>query len=344
MLVRTSMNTKEAIIKNNIEKHAAPIGTTLDRFIAQKQGEFSYATGELSQLLRDIALAAKIINREVNRAGLTGIEGSIGEENVQGENQLMLDVVADTRFHRALIKGGQTCGIVSEERENLTLTGNSHAKYLVAIDPLDGSSNLGINISIGSIFSIYRRKTSTNEVPTLEDVMQKGSEQVAAGYVLYGSSTMLVYSTGYDVHGFTLEPSLGEFILSHPSMKIPEEGTIFSVNEGGYYDFSEGIREYIDHCKKQRFKARYTGALVADFHRNLMKGGIFMYPATASHPNGKLRLMYECNALSFLIERAGGIATNGKRRVLDIEPTDLHQRIPFFIGSPKMVNELLSRA
>lgn len=324
-----------------LEQYAAPVGTALDRFIAQKQEQFPFATGELSQLLRDIALASKIINREINRAGLTSIESSIGEQNVQGEHQLMLDVIADTRFHRALNRGGQTCGIISEEREEISDTGNHDAKYVVALDPLDGSSNVDVNVSIGTIFSIYRRKSEMGGPATMEDMLQKGTEQVAAGYVLYGSSTMLVFSTGHGVNGFTYEPSLGEFFLSHPKMKVKEDGSIFSVNEGNYRDFSKGVRDYIEVCKDRRYAARYIGSLVADFHRNLLKGGIYMYPGTEKHVNGKLRLLYECNALAFLIEQAGGMATDGKRRILDLDPTELHQRTPFFVGPTKMVEEVM---
>lgn len=324
-----------------LEKYAAPVGTALDRFIAQKQEQFPFATGELSQLLRDIALAAKIINREINRAGLTSIESSIGEQNVQGEHQLMLDVIADTRFHRALYRGGQTCAIISEERENISDTKNHHAKYVVALDPLDGSSNVDVNVSIGTIFSIYRRKSEMGQPPTMEDMLQKGAEQVAAGYVLYGSSTMLVYSTGFGVNGFTYEPSLGEFFLSHPNIKIKEMGKIFSINEGNYRNFSKGVQDYIEYCKDEAYSARYIGSLVADFHRNLLKGGIYMYPGTSKHKSGKLRLLYECNALAFLVEQAGGMATDGKIRVLDVEPTELHQRVPLFIGSTKMVEKVM---
>jgi fructose-1,6-bisphosphatase I len=324
-----------------IEEYAAPVGTALDRFIAQKQEQFAYATGELSQLLRDIALASKIINREINRAGLTNIESSIGEQNVQGEHQLMLDVIADTRFHRALSRGGQVCGIISEERENISDTKNHNAKYVVALDPLDGSSNVDVNVSIGTIFSIYHRKSPIGTPPTMEDMIQKGSEQVAAGYVLYGSSTMLVYSTGFGVNGFTYEPSLGEFFLSHSNIKVSDEGKIFSVNEGNYYDFSEGVKKYIEECKQKRFSARYIGSLVADFHRNLLKGGVYMYPSTAAHKRGKLRLLYECNALAFLVEQAGGMATDGKNRILDLDPNELHERCPLFIGSTNMVKRVM---
>ncbi|MDW7694734.1 class 1 fructose-bisphosphatase [Flammeovirgaceae bacterium SG7u.111] len=327
---------------NNIEKFTTPIGTALDRFIAEKQEEFPYATGELSQLLRDIALASKIINREINRAGLSGIEGSTGEENVQGEHQQMLDVIADFRFTKALIRGGQTCGIVSEEKEHLIDTKNHKAKYIVAIDPLDGSSNIDVNVSVGTIFSIYRRKSEIGTPPSEMDILQKGSEQVAAGYILYGSSTMLVFTTGFGVHGFTYEPSLGEYFLSHHQMQIKDQGNIYSVNEGQYNQFSPAVKQYIEECKSNNVTARYIGSLVADFHRNLLKGGIYLYPATKSYENGKLRLMYECNALAFLIEQAGGMAVDGEQRILDIEPTSLHQRCPFFVGSTSMVKKVMS--
>ncbi|MEH0156298.1 class 1 fructose-bisphosphatase [Limibacter armeniacum] len=324
-----------------LDRFTAPVGTTLDRFIAQKQEQFPYATGELSQLLRDIALASKIINREINRAGLSGIEGAAGQENVQGESQQKLDVVADVRFTRALQKGGETCGIVSEECDNIIDTGNPHAKYIVAIDPLDGSSNIDVNVLVGTIFSIYRRKSPIGTPPTMQDMLQEGTEQVAAGYVLYGSSTMLVYSTGYGVNGFTYEPSLGEYFLSHPGMKIKDTGNIYSINEGGYYSFPQGVRDYIDYCKEEEYSGRYIGSLVGDFHRNMLKGGIYIYPATSKYQKGKLRLLYECNALSFLAEQAGGMATDGSRRILNIKPTELHQRTPFFVGSPKMVQKAM---
>ncbi|GAA4837791.1 class 1 fructose-bisphosphatase [Algivirga pacifica] len=319
----------------------APVGTTLDRFIAQKQEQFPYATGELSQLLRDIALASKIINREINRAGLAGIEGASGTENVQGEAQQKLDVVADVRFTRALSKGGETCGIVSEECDHIIETGNKHAKYIVTIDPLDGSSNIDVNVLVGTIFSIYRRRSPIGSSPTEADMLQEGTEQVAAGYVLYGSSTMLVYSTGYGVNGFTYEPSLGEYFLSHPKMKMKEDGKIFSINEGAYNTFPEGVKAYLKHCKDQEYSGRYIGSLVGDFHRNLLKGGIYIYPATEKYEQGKLRLLYECNALAFLAEQAGGVATDGYQRILNVKPTSLHQRTPFFVGSKKMVEKAM---
>ncbi len=322
------------------EKFTAPIGTALDRFIAEHQEQFSYATGELSQLLRDIVLASKIINREINRAGLSGIEGSVGKQNVQQENQQKLDVVADVRFTRALIRGGQTCAIVSEEVAGIINTGNPYAKYIVAIDPLDGSSNIDVNVSVGTIFSIYRRESKTGTSVTQEDVLQKGSKQVAAGYLLYGSSTMLVYATGHGVNGFTYEPSLGEYFLSHPAMKINENGNIYSINEGNYEAFPEGIKTFLTSVKKEKMTARYIGSLVADFHRNMLKGGLYLYPPTKKHIHGKLRLLYECNSLAFLAEQAGGIATDGEKRILDILPQKLHQRSPLYIGSVKLIKKL----
>lgn len=313
-----------------------PIGTTLDRFIKKKQEEFPYATGELSQLLRDIALAGKIINREVNKSGLLDIAGAYGNKNVQGEDQQKLDVIANIRFTRALRNGGQVCGIISEEDEEIIHL-NPHSRYVVAMDPLDGSSNIDVNVSIGTIFSIYRRISPVGGPVQEEDVLQKGINQVAAGYILYGSSTMLVYTTGHGVHGFTLEPSLGEFVLSHSSLKCPEDGKIYSINEGSWHQFEPGIREYIEDCKKKDLTARYIGSLVADYHRNMLKGGIYIYPKTEKAPSGKLRLLYECNALAFIAEQAGGMATDGYKRILEIDPTSFHQRSPFYIGSKNMV-------
>ncbi|MEM9856263.1 MAG: class 1 fructose-bisphosphatase [Bacteroidota bacterium] len=317
---------------------ALPIGTTLDRFIKKKQDEFQYATGELSQLLRDIALAGKVVNREINKAGLMNIVGGIGTQNVQGEDQQKLDVLANIRFIRALTKGGEACAIVSEEDEDITDLKND-GKYVIAIDPLDGSSNIDVNVSIGTIFSVYRRVTPVGMPIKKEDALQKGIEQVAAGYLLYGSSTMLVYTTGHGVNGFTYEPSLGEYFLSHPDMIIPEEGKIYSINEGSYNSFSEEVKDYLNFCRDNNYSARYIGSLVADFHRNLLKGGIYIYPATAKDPKGKIRLLYECNALAFIIEQAGGSASTGTKRVLEIQPDEFHQRVPIFIGSKKMVEK-----
>ncbi|WP_339791305.1 class 1 fructose-bisphosphatase [uncultured Imperialibacter sp.] len=319
-------------------KLGQPVGTTLDRFIKNKQDEFSFATGELSQILRDIGLAGKIINREISRAGLVDLGGSVGEQNIQGENQQKLDVIANIRFKRALRNGGEVCAIVSEEDDGIIDLNNPHGRYIVAIDPLDGSSNIDVNVSIGTIFSVYRRLSPVGGPALREDVLQKGDDQVAAGYLLYGSSTMLVYSTGHGVNGFTYDPSLGEFFLSHPNMKTPATGSIYSINEGSSQLFDDGVRQYIQHCKEQQLTARYIGSLVGDFHRNMLKGGIYIYPATPKAPNGKLRLLYECNALAYIIEQAGGKATNGKgKRILDLLPNELHQRTPFFIGSSEMM-------
>lgn len=317
-----------------------PIGTTLDRFIKQKQDEFSSATGELSQLLRDIALAGKIINKEVNKSGLLDITGGFGSKNVQGEDQQKLDVVADIRFTRALKNGGMTCAIVSEEVDEIIHL-NPNCRYVVAIDPLDGSSNIDVNVSIGTIFSIYKRISPVGGPVQEEDVLQKGTEQVAAGYILYGSSTMLVYTTGHGVHGFTLEPSLGEFVLSHDRMDTPVSGKIYSINEGNYYNFDQWVRDYVDGCKRKNMTARYIGSLVGDFHRNMLKGGVYLYPSTQKDPNGKLRLLYECNALAFIAEQSGGTATNGEQRIMEIQPTEFHQRTPVYLGSRKLVEEVL---
>ncbi|TAG00062.1 MAG: class 1 fructose-bisphosphatase [Cytophagia bacterium] len=322
----------------NREEWALPVGTALDRFISKHQEQFPYATGELSQLLRDIALAGKIVNREINRAGLINITGTFGAQNVQGEEQQKLDVIANVRFIRALRNGGEVCGIISEEEEDLIDTEKYEGKYVVAIDPLDGSSNIDVNVSIGTIFSIYRRLSPTGTPVQMQDVMQEGFKQVAAGYLLYSSSTMLVYTTGHGVNGFTYEPSLGEFILSHADMKMPENASIYSVNEGNYRDFPKEVKEYLEHCKDKRYSGRYIGSLVADFHRNLLKGGIYLYPPTEKAPKGKLRLLYEGNALAFIAEQAGGAATDGENRILNIVPEKLHQRTPLYIGSKSMVD------
>jgi fructose-1,6-bisphosphatase I len=319
---------------------AQPIGTTLDRFIKNNQDQFAFASGELSQLLRDIALASKVVNREVNKAGLIDIMGAIGSQNVAGDQQQKLDVLANIRFTRALMKGGEACAIISEETESFVDL-NNNGKYVIAIDPLDGSGNIDVNVSIGTIFSIYRRKSPVGRPIQTIDILQPGADQVAAGYVLYGSSTMLVYTTGHGVNGFTYEPTLGEYFLSHPNLRMPTEGKIFSVNEGGYFSFPEAVKKYLAYCKEQQYTGRYIGSLVADFHRNLLKGGIYIYPATAASPAGKLRLMYECNALAFVAEQAGGKATNGTTRILEIQPENLHQRVAFYVGSPSMIDRAM---
>jgi fructose-1,6-bisphosphatase I len=315
---------------------AEPIGSTLDRFIKTNQEQFQYASGELSQLLRDIALASKVVNREVNKAGLIDIMGSLGSQNSAGDHQQKLDVLANIRFTRALTKGGEACALISEETESYVDLDNQ-GKYVIAIDPLDGSSNIDVNVSIGTIFSVYRRKTAVGEPISQADILQKGSDQVAAGYILYGSSTMLVYTTGHGVHGFTYEAGLGEYFLSHPNMKMPVDGKIFSINEGSALSFPPEVEAYVKFCKEKNYTARYIGSLVADFHRNLLKGGIYIYPASRNNPNGKLRLMYECNALAYVAEQAGGRASDGQQRILDIQPKTLHQRTPFFVGSANMV-------
>jgi fructose-1,6-bisphosphatase I len=318
---------------------------TLGQFIIEKQSDFPYAKGELSRLLRDLGIAAKIVNREVNKAGLADILGDAGDINVQGESVKKLDVFANEQFIAALSCGGEVCAIASEENEGIITVENEqskNAKYVVAIDPLDGSSNIDVNVSVGTIFSIYRRVSLTGP-GTLDDFLQRGTEQVAAGYIIYGSSTMLVYTTGKGVNGFTLDPSIGEFCLSHPNMKIPGTGKTYSINEGNYIHFPDVVKKYIKYCQEEEkstrrpYSSRYIGSAVADIHRNLITGGIFIYPTTSSSPKGKLRLLYECNPLSFIIEQAGGLATDGFSRILDIELTSLHQRVPFFAGSREMV-------
>ena len=326
---------------------------TLGQFIIEKQADFPYAKGELSRLLRDLAIAAKIVNREINKAGLVDILGDAGTTNVQGEGQKKLDIYANEQFIAALQSGGECCIVVSEENDEYIYIDSEiskNAKYIVAIDPLDGSSNIDVNVGVGTIFSIYRRKSVEGKA-TLVDVLQKGTEQIAAGYVVYGSSTMMVYTTGKGVNGFTLDPSIGEFCLSHPNMSVPKEGNIYSINEGYYAHFPDGIKKYIKYCQvedeatRRPYTSRYTGSMVADIHRTLIKGGIFMYPITAQAPNGKLRLVYECNPIAFIVEQAGGKATNGYERILELDVTELHQRSAIIIGSENMVvkaEEMLS--
>ena len=314
---------------------------TLSEFIVERQNEFPGATGDLSSLLTAFRLAAKIVNREVNKAGLMSeILGAEGTENVQGEQQQKLDVYANNLFIRMMRTQGAVCAVASEENEDIVHFDNG-GKYVVTMDPLDGSSNIDVNVSIGTIFSVYKR-LSTGPRATLEDFLQPGTAQVAAGYIVYGSSTMLVYSTGHGGNGFTLDPSIGTFCLSHPDMRTPADGKIYSINEGNWHDFSDGVRSYIDACKKKKMSARYIGSLVADFHRNLLKGGIYIYPGTTKAPKGKLRLLYEANPLAFLVEQAGGKATDGTTRILDLKPTELHQRTPLYIGSSALVYAAMS--
>ena len=320
--------------------------TTLGEFIVENQKDFPFATGELSQLLTSIRLAAKVVNREINKAGLADILGAMGSENVQGEAQQKLDIMANETFMRAFRSMGQVCGVASEEEEHFVAFDDdihSDARYVVLMDPLDGSSNIDVNVSVGTIFSIYRRTTSEGSAVELKDFLQPGDAQIAAGYVVYGSSTMLVYTTGNGVNGFTLDPSIGVFCLSHPEMQIPQDGKIYSVNEGNYVHFPEGVKRYIKYCQEfdeatnRPYTSRYIGSLVSDFHRNLIKGGVYLYPTGTMAPKGKLRLLYECNPLAFIVEQAGGMATDGTRRIMEIAPDELHQRVPCFIGSPSMV-------
>ncbi|RYE27340.1 MAG: class 1 fructose-bisphosphatase [Sphingobacteriaceae bacterium] len=326
--------------------------TTLGQFIIEKQADFPYATGELSRLLRDIGIAAKIVNRAVNQAGLIDVLGEENSINIQGEQQKKLDVYANEQFISALQSGGECFMIVSEENEEALILNtpfSEKGKYIVALDPLDGSSNIDVNVSVGTIFSIYRREDNST-FTGIGDIFQKGVNQVAAGYIIYGSSTMLVYTTGKGVNGFTLDPSIGEFCLSHANIKIPDNGFIYSINEGNCEFFSNGILAYIKYCKQKDnetnrpYSLRYTGSMVADLHRNLIKGGIFIYPATKDNPEGKLRLLYECNPMAFIVEQAGGLATNGIGRILDIPLKALHQRSPIFIGSSEMVDKALEFA
>lgn len=320
---------------------------TLGQFIIEKQSDFPFAKGGFSRLIRDLAIAAKIVNREVNKAGLVNILGETGDTNVQGEQVKKLDVFANEQFIAALNAGGECCMIVSEENDDVIPVENEFskdAKYIVCIDPLDGSSNIDVNVSVGTIFAIYRR-LSEDGTCTADEALQSGKEMVAAGYIIYGSSTMFVYSTGKGVNGFTLDPSIGEFCLSHPNMQIPENGKVYSINEGNYIHFPDGVKKYLKYCQEidadsnRPYTSRYIGSMVADFHRNLLKGGVFIYPSSYGAEKGKLRLIYECNPLSYLMEQAGGKATDGLNRILDLPVTHLHQRTPIFIGSPKMVEK-----
>ncbi|MFN9109036.1 MAG: class 1 fructose-bisphosphatase [Bacteroidota bacterium] len=322
---------------------------TLDEFTIQQLRNFPHATGELSSLLRDLGLAAKRVNVEVNKAGLVDILGDAGSINVQGEDVKKLDIFANNQFVKVLRHGVSCAGIASEELDEVVIFDDEisrQSKYVVMFDPLDGSGNIDVNISIGTIFGVYRRVSERGTLCTQEDFLQKGLQQVAAGYIVYGSSTMLVYATRRGVNGFTLDPSIGEFCLSHPDISCPENGNIYSVNHGNFFRYEKGVQEYITLCQKKDatnggpYTQRYIGSMVADVHRGLIKGGIFMYPGTTDKPNGKLRLAYECNPFAFIVEVAGGRATDGKRRILEIEPTSLHQRVPMFIGSKKMMDEL----
>ena len=323
---------------------------TLGEFILDNQKDYPEASGELTSLFSSIRLAAKVLHREINKAGLADITGAHGSDNVQGEAQQKLDVYADERFKNALAQRGVVCGIASEEEEEFVSfeeTRNREGKYVVLIDPLDGSSNIDVNVSVGTIFSIYQRVSPVGSAVTEEDFLQPGNKQVAAGYIVYGSSTMMVYTTGSGVNGFTYDPTIGVFCLSHPDLTIPQNGKIYSVNEGNYIHFPSGVKKYIKYCQEEDdatsrpYTSRYIGSLVSDFHRNLIKGGIYMYPTSSRYPSGKLRLLYECNPMAFLIEQAGGKAlASPEQRILDVEPTTLHQRCPLFLGSAAMVDKL----
>ena len=323
---------------------------TLGEFIIENQSSFKYTSGELSRLINSIRLAAKVVNYEVNKAGLVDVLGAAGDTNIQGEDQQKLDVYANDKFIQTLVNRNIVCGIASEEEDDFISINssdkNNQNKYVVLMDPLDGSSNIDVNVSVGTIFSIYRRVTPVGTPVQIEDFLQKGSEQVAAGYIIYGTSTMLVYTTGDGVNGFTLNPAIGTFYLSHPQMRFPEQGSIYSVNEGNYIHFPQGIKNYIKYCQMEEdnrpYTSRYIGSLVSDFHRNLIKGGIYLYPPSTKNPQGKLRLLYECNPMAFIAEQAAGKASDGTSRIMDIFPTELHQRVPFVCGSMSMVDKVES--
>jgi fructose-1,6-bisphosphatase I len=324
--------------------------TSLNEFIIERQHEYPDASGELSALLNHIALAAKLVNRAVNKAGLIDILGSIGSSNASGEEVKKMDMFAHNHFLQTLTTCGQCCGVASEESDDIIILEDEiskHSKYVVCIDPLDGSSNIDVNVSVGTIFAIYTRLSPENGACNVADFLQPGRNLVAAGYVIYGSSTVLMYSTGNGVNGFTLDPSIGEFCLSNPNVKTPENGLYYSINESYKNYFPTTVNEFIEYCKaddkatKRPYSSRYVGSMVADLHRNLLKGGIFMYPPMKSHPRGKLRILFECNPMAFIVEQAGGIATDGEQAILDLKPTKIHERTPIYIGSSAMVNKLL---
>lgn len=320
---------------------------TLGEFIIDKQEDFKYSSGELSRLINSLRLAAKVVSHQVTQAGLVDIVGAFGKENIQGEQQQKLDVYANEVFIKTLINREIVCGIASEEEDHfISIHGKNETndnKYVVLMDPLDGSSNIDVNVSVGTIFSIYRRVTPIGTPVTMEDFLQKGDNQVAAGYIIYGTSTMLVYTTGNGVNGFTLNPAIGTFYLSHPDMKIDKDGKIYSINEGNYVHFPQGVKDYLKYCQEEQddrpYTSRYIGSLVSDIHRNILKGGIYLYPTSSKAPSGKLRLLYECNPIAYIVEQAGGRASDGFQRIMEIEPTELHQRIPFFCGSENMVKK-----
>ncbi len=318
---------------------------TLGEYIIENQSDFQYSTGELSRLINALRLAAKMVNHQVNKAGLVDITGAAGSANTSGEDQQKLDVYANNIFIQTLRNRQIVCGIASEENEEFipvnSIDGKYSNKYVVLIDPLDGSANIDVNVSVGTIFSIYRRISPLGQPAELRDFLQPGSMQVAAGYIVYGTSTMLVYTTGNGVNGFTLNPAIGTFYLSHPNMTIPTDGQIYSVNEGNYSHFPQGVKDYLKYCQEEKenrpYTARYIGSLVSDVHRNIIKGGIYIYPTSSKAPAGKLRLLYECNPMGMIVEQAGGLCSDGYQRILDLVPTKLHQRVPFYCGSKNMV-------
>jgi fructose-1,6-bisphosphatase I len=323
---------------------------TLGEFIIENQNAFKYSSGELSRILNSIRLAAKVVNHKVNKAGLVDIIGSVGSENVQGEDQKKLDVLANEIFIQTLINREIVCGIASEENDEfINVEGRENDnknKYIVLIDPLDGSSNIDVNVSVGTIFSVYRRVSPIGSPVNLNDFLQKGICQVAAGYVIYGTSTMLVYTTGHGVNGFTLNPAIGTFYLSHPEMTYKKDGHIYSINEGNYTHFPDAVKNYVKYCQLEEedrpYTSRYIGSLVSDFHRNIIKGGVYLYPSSKKKPKGKLRLLYECNPMAFIAEQAGGKASDGFNRIMEVSPKELHERIPFYCGSYNMVKKLES--
>jgi fructose-1,6-bisphosphatase I len=323
---------------------------TMGEFTIQETRKFPQATGDLSALLRDLGLAGKIINKQVRKAGLVDILGKHGATNVQGEEQMKLDVFANETLINILKNCTECAGIASEENDDHVSyqdTFSYNSKYVVLFDPLDGSSNIDVNASIGTIFSIYRRVSELGKPCTQEDFLQPGNRLVASGYIIYGSSTMMVYATKLGVNGFTLEPSIGEFCLSHPGMKCPDNGKIYSINQGNSVKYDDGMMAYLAYCMESKkeegrpYTQRYIGSMVADMHRTLIKGGIFIYPGDKSNPKGKLRLQYECNPMAFIMEAAGGKAVTGSQNVLDVQPSELHQRVPIFIGSKHMVDKAM---
>jgi len=320
---------------------------TLGEFIIENQKAHQYSSGELSRIINSIRLAAKVVNYKVNKAGLVDIVGAAGEQNIQGEDQQKLDVYANEVFIQTLINREIVCGIASEENDEfITVSGSdkdNNNKYVVLMDPLDGSSNIDVNVSVGTIFSVFKRLSAIGTPVTIEDFLQTGDNQVAAGYVIYGTSTMLVYTTGHGVNGFTLNPAIGTFYLSHPNMQFSKDGNIYSINEGNYIHFPQGVKDYIKYCQSEEedrpYTSRYIGSLVSDIHRNMIKGGIYIYPTSTRAPKGKLRLLYECNPMAFIVEQAGGKASDGEGRIMEIKATELHQRVPFFCGSFNMVQK-----